>query len=163
MLRTGWLRRQRKVARALKDTLAHRVLGQHLFGKNLWRPQQQTVAGGLALGLFIAFTPTIPFQMLLAASGAILLGVNLPAAVAAVWVTNPLTALPIYLGANRLGSRLLQETWLFRLVQDLFVPAGRSGALLTHAIFLWTGSLMMGGLSALFGWAVVHLLWGPIE
>ncbi len=163
MVRRHWLRRQRRIARALKDTLAHRWLGPRLFNKALWAPQRRTVASGLALGLFIAFTPTIPFQMLLAATGAFLLKVNLPAAIVGVWVTNPLTAVPVYLSANRLGHRLLQGTWLLNLVQELFVQESRSAAFFNHTLYLWTGSLVMAGLAALAGWAAVHLLWSLAE
>ncbi|MFO7955526.1 MAG: DUF2062 domain-containing protein [Candidatus Brocadiia bacterium] len=157
------MRKQRQVARALKDTFVHRVLGEHIFGARLWGPHRRAVANGLALGLFIAFTPTIPFQMLLAVAGAVVLKVNLPAAVVGVWVTNPFTAVPIYLTANRLGKHILLDTWLLELVQDVFLPAGRSGAFLNQALFLWTGSLFMAGISALLGWATVHLLWALLE
>lgn len=158
-----WLRKQRQVARALKDSVAHRWLGEHLFSQVLWAPRRKSVAAGLALGLFIAFTPTIPFQMLLAATLACLLKVNLPAAIVAVWVTNPFTALPIYLSANRLGCALLQGTWLLSLVQDAFVPDSRYALFLNHAAYLWTGSLVMGGMAALGGWGMVHLLWRFLE
>lgn len=158
-----WLRKQRQIARALRDSLAHRWLGDHLFDKALWIPQRTAAANGLALGLFIAFTPTIPFQMVLAAMGAILLRANLPAAIVGVWVTNPLTAVPIYLSANRLGYRILQDTWLLSLVQEFFVQESRSAIFFNHTLYLWTGSLVLGGLSALAGWVVVHLLWRLVE
>jgi len=163
MLGRKWLRKQRQIARALTDTVAHRWLGEHLFGKALWAPQRNAVARGLALGLFIAFTPTIPFQMLLAATGAFLLKADLPAAIVGVWVTNPLTAVPIYLAANKLGHRLLQDTWLLSLVQEFFVQESRSAAFFNHALYLWTGSLLMAVLAALAGWGAVHLLWGLME
>lgn len=158
-----WLRKQRQISRALRDTLAHRWLGDHLFSKPLWVPQRNTVATGLALGLFIAFTPTIPFQMALAATGAFLLKLNLPAAVVGVWVTNPLTAVPIYLSANRLGRRLLEDTWLLDLVQEFFVQESRFATFFNHTLYLWTGSLVMAVLAALLAWGAVHVSWRLLE
>lgn len=108
------------------------------------------MAAGLVLGLFIAFTPTIPFQTLPAATAACLWKANLPATVIGVWVTNPLTALPIYLTANRLGRHLLQDSWLLGLVHEVSVPVGRAQGFFNHAVYLWTGSLAMGGLAALW-------------
>ncbi|MFO8006844.1 MAG: DUF2062 domain-containing protein [Candidatus Brocadiia bacterium] len=163
MLHKRWLRKQRQIARALKDSLAHRWLGDHLFNKALWIPHRTAAANGLALGLFIAFTPTIPFQMALAAGGAVLLKVNLPAAIVGVWVTNPLTAVPIYLSANRLGYRILQDAWLPNLVHEFFVQESRSATFFTHSLYLWTGSLVMAMLAASLGWGAVYLLWSLME
>ncbi len=162
MVGREWLRKKRQIARALKDTVVHRRLGDHLFHEDFWAPRRSAVAKGLALGLFIAFTPTIPFQMLLAATAAYLVKANLPAAVAGVWATNPLTALPIYLSANRLGRFLLHDTWLLNLIHELFVAESRSAFFFDQTLCLWTGSLMMAGLAALLGWALVHLLWSLV-
>lgn len=49
----------------------------------------------------------IPAQMLLAAAGAIVFRVNLPVAVAATWLTNPLTAAPALWVAYEVGALLM--------------------------------------------------------
>ena len=54
------------------------------------------------MGLFIAFMP-IPGHMIVAIMAALLLRVNIPVAAMAVWVTNPLTVVPIFYLAYRLG------------------------------------------------------------
>ena len=56
----------------------------------------EAIALGVAVGMFVAFTPTIGVQMVLAAFIATLLGANRPAAVIPPWITNPLTIPPIY-------------------------------------------------------------------
>ena len=76
----------------LRDTWLHRRHGDALFAPALWKPERKALAGGLAVGVFIALTPTPGVQMILAAMAAIALRVNLPVAVAACWVTNPATA-----------------------------------------------------------------------
>ena len=68
------------------------------------RGSPQAIAGGFSLGLFIAFTPTIGLQIVLAFFLATALNVNRPAAVLAVWITNPLT-IPVIFSFNYwLGS-----------------------------------------------------------
>ena len=61
------------------------------------------IALGTAIGVFVAFTPTIGFQMLIAAFIATLFRANRPAAVIPPWITNPLTIPPIYAMTYWLG------------------------------------------------------------
>ncbi|MFW6343056.1 MAG: DUF2062 domain-containing protein, partial [Halothiobacillaceae bacterium] len=79
-----------------------RVFGSRLQDGNLWHLNRRSVSGGVAVGLFSAFVP-IPFQMVLAAGLAILLRVNLPLSVVLVWITNPITIVPLLWVANRIG------------------------------------------------------------
>lgn len=67
---------------------------------------RRSVAGALWLGLFIALLP-IPAQTILAPLAAILFRVNLPIAFAAVWITNPITWVPVYFFEYRLGLLIL--------------------------------------------------------
>lgn len=55
------------------------------------RGSSKAIAGGLALGMFIAFTPTIGIQVILAALFATIFNLNRPAAIITVWITNPVT------------------------------------------------------------------------
>ncbi len=55
------------------------------------RGSSKAIAGGLSLGMFIAFTPTIGFQVILAALFATIFNLNRPAAILTVWITNPVT------------------------------------------------------------------------
>ncbi len=65
------------------------------------------VARGLAIGVFIAFTPPVGLQMLAALVIATAARANRAAAVAAVWITNPATAIPIYVLCYRVGVWML--------------------------------------------------------
>jgi uncharacterized protein len=64
------------------------------------------IGGGLWVGLFIGLIP-VPAHTLLAAIGALLLRVNVPVAIAATWVTNPFTFVPIYYFGYQIGAALL--------------------------------------------------------
>jgi uncharacterized protein (DUF2062 family) len=79
-----------------------RFFGSWLHHHNLWHLHRRSVAGGFAVGLFAGMIPG-PLQMLTAAILAMLLRVNLPVAVLATWFTNPVTIVPLYILAYKLG------------------------------------------------------------
>ncbi len=68
-----------------------------------------SIALGAALAVLVAFTPTIPFHTVLAVTLAALLGANKAVCVPAVWVVNPVTAVPIW-GACWAVGRALTRT-----------------------------------------------------
>jgi len=67
------------------------------------RATPRQVALGVALGSFIAFSPLIGLQTLLAALFATLIGASKKAAMLAVWISNPLTMGPIFAVTYQLG------------------------------------------------------------
>ncbi len=69
----------------------------------LWALNRRAVARGVACGLLVGVIP-LPTQMVMAAGLAGVVHGNVPAAVAATWLTNPFTAVPIWWLALRLGS-----------------------------------------------------------
>ena len=143
----------------LRDGRLHRLLGERMFHPHVWGLDENSLAGGLALGLFIAFTPTIPFQMLLCVIGATLLRVNLFCALAAIMITNPFTAVPIYLAANRLGHALCDVTGLGVSTAAMFGFEGRTGKFMEVGLYLWTGCLVFSAVSACLGYAAVRAAW----
>ncbi len=70
------------------------------------RGNPREIALGLALGLFIAMTPTMGFQMALAVCLATFFKWNKISAGLGVWVTNPVTAPVIYPVCYYIGSRI---------------------------------------------------------
>ncbi|PCJ57803.1 MAG: hypothetical protein COA79_15070 [Planctomycetota bacterium] len=68
----------------------------------------ESIARGVAIGLFIAFTPTIPLQMVLSILFAFILKANKTAAIVPAWVTNPLTAPPIFYLEYITGAYILR-------------------------------------------------------
>ena len=61
------------------------------------------IALGAALGIFIGILPIMGIQMTVVAIIAIPLRANLKAAVAGVWISNPITFLPMYWGYYKFG------------------------------------------------------------
>jgi uncharacterized protein len=65
------------------------------------------IALGVALGVFIGMTPIVGFQMIIAVAVAAMLRANKAVCVPMVWITNPVTIVPIYAGCFALGSMVL--------------------------------------------------------
>ncbi len=157
--RRKWREKQRRLRGTLHKTHIHSVFGNKLFHRVLWRTDKRSLAGGLSLGLFIAFTPTIPFQMLLAAAGAIYLKVNLPLALAACWVTNPVTAIPVYLFAWKLGRNLTENIVFIERAVEFFSIHERSANFFRHSFYLWAGCLLLSIIAAVLAQVLVRLFW----
>jgi len=153
-----FLRRYLPPASEVRDHWLLRRLGDRLHHPRLWHLNRRSVAGATGVGLFVAFVP-VPFQMVLAALGALWLRVNLPLAVALIFITNPLTMGPAFylcykVGAWLLGSTLIETgkhfqpsiEWLFDQLAAIWQP-------------LVAGSLLTGSAISLSGYCLVQLLW----
>jgi uncharacterized protein len=81
-------------------------LGAWLQHPNLWHLNRDSVAGGVAIGLFAGLVPG-PLQMITAALLAVPLKKNLPVALLTTLYTNPFTIVPLYLLAIAYGRFLL--------------------------------------------------------
>ena len=122
-----------------------------LRDENLWHINRRSVSLGVAIGLFFAYWP-IPVQMLLALVAAIILRANLPISVLLVWITNPLTLVPMYGPAYLLGAWLLGER--MHPISDMtFTAIGR------NLEALWLGCLIFGTLLSALGWLCVRAYW----
>ena len=67
------------------------------------------LALGIAVGMFVTFTPLIGFQMMLSVFLAWLLRANKLVGVPLVWISNPFTIIPIYYPCYQLGCKILGE------------------------------------------------------
>ena len=85
-------------------------LGLGYLGRRLWRlavhanDQPDRVAKGVALGLFIGWLPLVGIQTVIAIVLCWPLRANFAASVPGVWLSNPLTMVPMYLLNNWVGS-----------------------------------------------------------
>lgn len=71
---------------------------------------KKPLARGLAVGLFFGLTPTIGFQTPLVLPSCLLLRANFPIAFMATWVSNPLTAAPLYFAFHWVGESMIGQT-----------------------------------------------------
>lgn len=153
----NYFKRNRHKHEAIRNNRYLRIFGKLLHSPNLWHMNRRSIAGAVANGLFMAFIP-VPFQMILAAGGAIVLNVNLPLSVALVWITNPITMGPMFYGAFRLGSWLMGEKPRGPFKMELSYDWMMTG--LTH---IWEplllGSVVCGTIAALLGYIIIRIYW----
>ncbi len=84
-------------------------LTHRLTNRRLWKPCRTTVSHGLAIGLFFSMMLPMPFQSFIAAFFAIRSRVNVPFAMLAVWISNPVTNVPLALMQESLGGFMRQS------------------------------------------------------
>jgi uncharacterized protein (DUF2062 family) len=134
------------------------------------RGSPRAIAGGAAIGMVVAFTPTPGFQILLALGIATLLNANRPVAIVATWLTNPLTTPPIFAFTYYLGSsfwpgpevgsvaRALRQATAELASLDLLALRAQLGVFLALGadvfIAMWIGGLIVGSLAAGIGYPI---------
>ncbi len=151
----------RRTFRALRHRRLRKLpwwkkLTKPLFARNLWVPCRNSVATGLAIGLFFSMM-LMPMQMLPAALLAMRARANVPFAMAACWITNPLTIAPVLYAQFRLGDWMRQSLGVpmpgFLTTVNFVVP--KAGHLNAASYIL--GMLSTGVLLALCAYPLVHL------
>ena len=114
------------------------------------------LAWGMALGVCIGVTPTVPFHTVGALFLAAILGVSPVTAYLGIWVMNPLTMAPLYLAAYKVGQFLLYkgeplaipDTYTFQTLLQLLWRGGLAlqaggvvialpSAILSYFLTLW--------------------------
>lgn len=138
------------------------------------------IARGVAVGLFVAWTPAIGLHILMALTLAFIFRANKFAAVACAWVSNPFTLVPIYYPSFLLGKKLLQFfrahsemdntsatelcgrlsiTWNFGNVFTLEFWRNMLYFFWHYALpELWLGSIIIGLILAAVGYFVTYKL-----
>ena len=106
------------------------------------------VARGVAIGLFVALTPTVGLQTLLMLALCSLLRGNFIAAFAVSWISNPITLAPLYLTYYLLGQRVVEH--LFDPLSPLL--AGTLPAGILEVVCLGLGSLLVALPAAVMGY-----------
>ena len=122
-----------KLVRKSYRTLRHRRIRKiswlnklviKLFKRDLWRPCMRSVAVGLSIGLFCSMLP-MPFQMLLAAACCLIGRGNIPIAIAACWISNPITQVPLMICQEAIGAwvrGIINFGWLKSIDIESTVP-----------------------------------------
>jgi uncharacterized protein (DUF2062 family) len=133
-----------------------RTLRYHWLKFKRLQGDPKKLAWGMALGVFIGITPTVPFHTVAALSLPPLLRVSPVTTLLGIWVMNPLTMGPIYLAAFKAGQLLLfqggelnfPDTLTWHSAMDLLWRGGLAlqvgglilavpAAMITYFLTLW--------------------------
>lgn len=133
----------------------------------LWQFHHQAVARGVAVGLFAASIPLLPFQTLIAVLLSLVLRANFIIAFFVSWISNPFTILPIayftyYIGAVILGKDHVKIT--FNQLQHQFLHSpdwrvGLGGLFHDFSMAFLVGLPVLALSAALIGYCLVIIAW----
>lgn len=165
-----WIQRrvpnQAQVIDRFRDRLGnHAIVEKMLNDPDLWQLERRTVAGGVAVGLFVSWLP-MPLQTLLAICLSAVMRVHVPVSMAMVWFTNPLTIVPLLYAAWFVGSAFMPSAAVAAHVTDTAQQAGFYGLLDTFMMawpVLLLGCLMCACITSATGFLLVHLCWRDSE
>lgn len=121
-----------------------------------WSLNRRNVTRAFALGLLLAFIP-LPVHAILATILALTFRLNIPAAVMATLIANPLTVVPMFVFSYWVGCQLLSEPVApihFEMSWNWFH---------TELVPIWKpfllGCFVTGVTTSLFGYIVLGGLW----
>jgi uncharacterized protein (DUF2062 family) len=124
-------------------TLKRTIRYQWLKFKRL-QGDPRKLAWGMALGVFVGLTPTVPFHSVTVLALAPILGISPVTAYIGIWIMNPVTIAPLYLLAYKVGEYLVF----------------RSAPLVLPAVWNWDSALSLlwrGGLALQVGGVVIAI------
>jgi uncharacterized protein (DUF2062 family) len=104
--------------------------------------EPHAVALGMAIGIFVSLTPTVPFHMALSIFFAMILKASKAAAVLGTWLSNPLTMPFFYWGSYKVGAGLLGRPFIFDPEQQSLLKLLSEGLDITTAMLV--GGVVMG-------------------
>ncbi len=139
----------------LRDRAWWRMISKPVADRRLWIPCRDTVASGMAIGMFFSLMP-MPFQSIAATLLAMRFRANIPFAFAACWISNPFTTPAILLGQFFLGDWMRHTLGVpmphFLAQVQFHVP--KIGMFNTASFVL--GMIVSGVLAALLSYPIVH-------
>lgn len=131
-----------------------------------WSTNRHQIALSVAVGLFCGLMPG-PTQMLSALLAAYLLRTNLPIAMFTTLYTNPITYMPLYFAAYKIGAAVLRippadklhfpdwgQAGYFSQLGEWLMGAGKP--LLIGVPILGSSLAIIGYFIVWFGWRLLH-------
>ena len=158
MKQRRWADRWRIIVRRTRRIVWHSILHAD--------DPPHRIALAVGLGVFVALTPTLGLQMLIVVYLAWLLNANKVLGLPIVWITNPLTVVPIYFPQYWLGAKLLGHTLVWEDWKDLGVDHGGWLANVKHfwqfameiAVPLWVGSLIVATVFGMLSYLMMRMV-----
>jgi uncharacterized protein (DUF2062 family) len=142
----GWIRTAVSTLRLINDS-PHRI------------------ALGMALGLLVSWTPTVGLQTLFVVPIAWAIRANPIAAVIGIYLSNPLTMIPMYWLEYEVGNAILDSSieeedvealWAAGTTAEFAQAAAQAGWQVWLA--MWAGGLVLGIVSSIAGYFATHWL-----
>jgi uncharacterized protein len=96
----------RPFTHSLRDRWYFRALGPRLTDARLWSLNRRAITSAFGAGIAIAFIP-LPVHFLIGLLVAMIWRLNVPAMIGTLLLFNPITVVPIYYVAYRVGALLL--------------------------------------------------------
>lgn len=131
---------------------------QHVLERpEIWSLTRYSVAKAVAIGMFVGLLPLMSAQMIISGTIAIFLRANLLISVGVVWITNPITAAPIYYFCYRVGLIILS-------MQPMDLGQGWTLSSVMHEMSrIWlplcVGSFVCAVIGGILGYYSVLLFW----
>jgi len=151
----------RKIRRKLpqrSEIENHNSLGlfkRFMKDPELWAMNRSSISKGVAIGIFSAFLP-MPFEMVIAVVMAILMGGNVIFAFSLIWISNPLTWIPLYTPCYLLGTKILG---IDPIALNQFTTLKLNLEFGYHYVALWLGCLIVGITVSSLSHFLINALW----
>jgi uncharacterized protein (DUF2062 family) len=152
----GLFRKITPRSETLRTHWALKPFGRFFADPRLWSLQRRTVTPAFGAGLAICFVP-LPIHIPLAAITAIFCRIHVPTIMVALVVANPLTIVPLYLLAYKVGVIVTDarpSTFRFEMSWD-WVQHGLGPMWKPFLV----GCGLTGALIGLTGYALLDVLW----
>jgi len=112
------------------------------------------IAIGMAIGVFVGVTPTIPFHTVIALALAFIFRGSTPAAAIGVWFANPVTIPIFYIGSFKLGMLILNKPIPFDVKFESITELMSLGLDVTIAMIV--GGAILGILPAIIAYILTY-------
>ena len=133
-----------------------RYLGEMIFEPNLWHFNRHSVSYAVLIGIFWCFMP-IPFQMLPCAFTVVWVRCNIPLAIGLVWISNPLTMVPMMYFSYRVGAWVSNDQHIVKSFPDSFELLSDQLDLVWQPLLL--GCFVTGLSLGIIGFCLVRIYW----
>jgi uncharacterized protein (DUF2062 family) len=133
-----------------------RPFGARIADPRLWGLCRRGVTGAFGVGLAICFIP-LPVHLILSSLIAVAFRLNLPVIIGTVLLINPVTIVPVYYLAYRVGAVLLDmppQRFAFQMSWDWL----QNGLGPIWKPFL-VGCLVCAVVAGVLGWMALELVW----